>query len=347
MSGLFERLTGLVLLDPAFLVLALLVPLAVWLGRRGGAPAVHFAPFGLLGRGGEAGEGGRDDEGVAVPRSLRQRLLPLPRVLFVAGLLLVVVALARPARREPLPLRSEGLDILLCLDTSSSMTAKDMDPERARLEVAKDAATAFVGGRPEDRIGLVTFARYADLRCPLTKDHRALERILADVETVEGDGPEDATGIGTAAARAAQVLRDGGSRAGVVILLTDGEENVALEGVADEIPPTHAAQLARQLDVKVYGIVVGVGRRDASGDWVRLDTRAVEAVAERTGGAFFEARNAGAVASVYARIDRLEKAPFEEPRYTFEDVFVPFLLAAVLLLLASRLLQVTWLDVLP
>lgn len=332
-------MSHLVLLDPGLLVLALLVPAALWLGRRGGAPAVLFAPLGLL--------GGRSPDGDGVPLSLRQRLLPLPRLLFVLGLLLVVVALARPARREALPLRSEGLDILLCLDTSSSMTANDMDRARTRLEVAKAGAAEFVRGRPEDRIGLVTFARFADLRCPLTKDHAALERILAGVETVEGDGPEDATGIGTAVARAAEVLRSGGSPSGVVILLTDGEENVALEGVQNEIPPTHAAQLAERLGVKVYAVVAGVGRRDAAGAWVRLDTRAVEAVARRTGGAFYAARDAGAVEAVYAEIDRLEKAPFEEPRYRSEDAFLPFVLAAALLLLASRLLQATWLDVLP
>ena len=106
------------------------------------------------------------------------RLLPLPWLLLVAGILLTVVALARPVQHVPLPHESEGIDIMLCLDTSSSMTGSDMDPQRTRLDVARDAAVRFIAGRPNDRIGLICFARFPDLRCPPTPDHGALRRFL-------------------------------------------------------------------------------------------------------------------------------------------------------------------------
>jgi len=368
MNALFESLTGLVLLDPWLLLLMLLVPVALWLRRLQGAPAVRFAPGAFLRRGAGLGtrtandstkgslatDAGRRDDGKEfsrdLPRSWRVRLLPLPRVLQVAGLVLAVLALARPVYRTQLPLETEGIDILLCLDTSSSMTANDMDRRHTRLDVAKSAAARFVEGRPHDRIGLICFARYADVRCPLTLDHEALARFLTQVTAVTSDGPEDATGIGAAVARAAQVL--GGAKTAssrVVILLTDGEENVATEQTPEEIAPVHAAQLCEELDVRVYTIAAGIGNRDRSGGggWVPLDTSQVEHLAARTGGRFFEARDAGAVTGVYEYIDALEKVVLEEPRYKVEERFLPFLIVAVGLLLLSRLLRSTVLEVLP
>jgi Ca-activated chloride channel family protein len=268
------------------------------------------------------------------------RLLPLPRILQLLALLLAVFALARPARREMLPLRTEGIDILLVLDTSSSMTANDMDRRRTRLDVAKAAAAEFVRGRPEDRIGLLSFARYPDVRCPLTLDHEALLGILAGVGTVPGDGPEDATGIGAAVGRAAQVLEGRARRERVVILLTDGDENVAIEGAKGEIAPSHAAQLCAALGARVYAVAVGAGGP-------RFDDTALRAMAQRTGGVFHEARDAGAVAAVYGQIDALEKGGLEKPRYVVEDRFLPFLAAAVLLFLLARLLDATVLGVFP
>ena len=155
------------------------------------------------------------------------RLLPLPWLLQIAGMLLLAWAMARPAERVPLPRESKGIDIVLCLDVSSSMKANDLAADRTRLDVAKGAAAGFVAGRREDRIGLVSFARFPDLRCPPTRDHDALGEFLRDLAMVEGDGPEDATGIGAAVARAAQVLQSGAAQAKVIILLTDGEENIA------------------------------------------------------------------------------------------------------------------------
>lgn len=333
MSALLERLTGLTPRDPAFLWLALLVPLVLVVRalRRTRRPAVAFAPAALLGH----------------VHSLRTRLLHVPRVLQVVGLLLLVFALARPAARVRVADETAGIDILLCVDTSSSMLAQDMDAERTRLAVAKDAAAAFIRARPDDRIGVITFARYSELDCPPTFDHGALAAILADIETVKGEGPEDATGIGAAVARAAQVLRAGGGRSRVVILFTDGEENVAVGDARDEIPPRHAAQLCERLGVRVYAIAAGVGRRGPDGTLVRIDTQPVEDMALRTGGFLGRARDANAVEAVYERIDALETAPIEQARFVLEDRYLLLLVLGLVLLVLGQVLAVTWLEVQP
>ena len=342
MSALLESLTGLAFLDPWMLLLVLLLPLSLWLRRMKGAPAVRFGPGAFLQSGNPLSAGHLE-----LPGSWRVRLLPLPRVLRILGLLLVVLALARPVHREALPFETEGIDILLCLDVSSSMTANDMDQRRTRLDVAKDAAAQFITGRSSDRIGLICFAGFPDLYCPPTLDHDALKAILSEVATVISDSPEDATGIGTAVARAAQVLSHSEAKSRVAILLTDGAENVATARTPDEIAPVHAAQLCEELDVRVYTIVAGIGNPDTSGTWIELDTSQVEHLAQKTGGRFFEARDAGAVAGVYAYIDALEKVELEEPRFKVDERFLPFLIAALVLLLSSRGLESTVLEVLP
>ncbi len=349
MNAIFQALTGLELIDPGFLLALVLLPLALWWRRRRGAPAVPFGPGVFLHH--ADGPGAPTGRGVSaaapLPRSLRARLVLLPRGLQLFAVALAVLALARPVRRTPLPDAQAGIDIVLCLDTSSSMAATDMDAQRTRLQVAKDAAARFIAGRPHDRIGRVSFARFPDLRCPPTLDHRTLDAILADVAMVTRDGPEDATGIGTAVARAVQVLNASEAKARVAILLTDGEENVATAQTPTEIAPAHAGQLAADARVRVYTIAAGIGSRDARGAWLPIDTAQVERLAGRTGGAFFAARDASAIAGVYQRIDTLEKVELQEPKYRLDEMFVPFLLAALGLWWTGRLLSATWLRVLP
>lgn len=331
MNARLEALTGLSLADPELLLLALLVPLALLLGARRGPPALLFAPAPFL---------------AELERELptwRTRLALLPRALWVLGSLAALFALARPVERVPLPREVLGLDIVLCLDVSSSMAARDLDPARTRLAVAKEAAQRFVDARPDDRIGILGFARYPDVIAPPTTDRRALRDLLGGIELVERDGPEDATGIGTALARAAQLLASSTAASKVAILFTDGEENVASALTPAEIAPLHAAQLCRELGVRVYGIVAGAP--DPAG--APLDTRELRQVAEAAGGAFFQVGDAAALASVFAAIDALEKAPLAEPRYRIEERFAPFLLAALALLLASRILGARFLEVAP
>ena len=336
-------LHGVFLREPALLAFAAAAPLAwalarAWdLSRRGRPTAFPYAPAALV-----LADGG--------PRALataRTRLAGLPTALQVAAVACLAVAAARPAARVEAPLVTEGIDVLLCLDVSSSMETADLALGRSRLDVAKEAADRFVAARPGDRVGLVTFARFPEVRCPATLDHDALRRVLAGVVSVQSDGPEDATGIGTAVARAAQALSESGGRSKVVVLLTDGEENVATETAPGEIPPAHAAQWAERLGVRVHAVVAGGGRPGPGGVVTRPDTRALERLAARTGGEFHEAPTAEALSAVYAGIDALERTRCEEPRERVDDRSLPFLLAALLLLVLARLLRATALEVLP
>ena len=331
MSALAAFLRELTLLQPLWLLLALLPPIALLARRRRPEPGIAFAPMALL----------------PVRRGWRARIAALPCWLDRAALLLVVVALARPVRSEPLPPRKRGVDLMLCLDASSSMTADDLDRRRTRFEVAKDAAARFMAARPDDRIGLIAFARFPDVRCPPTLDRRALAATLAATTMVEADGPEDATGIGTAVARAAQALRNGAAKSRVVVVLTDGAENVATAQAPDEIAPLHAAQLARELGVRVHVIVAGIGSPDGRGGFAPLDTRQARRLAEVTGGRYFTARDAAAIEAIYAEIDALEKSDLAAPRLRIVEEFLPFLAAALALLFAGRLLRATLLEALP
>jgi Ca-activated chloride channel family protein len=319
---------GVELLHP-WLLLLMLPAFALLLFHRR-APALPLAVLPVL-------EG--DAPGKSLPTTLRQRLVPLAPILIAGGLLLAVVALARPVEKVPIPLRGQGVDILLCLDVSSSMEEEDLQRGRTRLEVAREAATEFLRGRPGDRVGLVAFARFPDLVCPPTQDHDALRALLHAVEPVKADGPEDATGIGTAVARAAQVLHGGPGRSKVVILLTDGTETVAVEGASSEIAPLHAAQLCERLGVRVHVVVAGAEAGAGTAD--------VRTLAERTGGRFFAARDAGTLAGVYADIDTLERSSIERPRFELVEKYAPFLLCALGLLLAGRFLGTTVLAVDP
>jgi Ca-activated chloride channel family protein len=335
-SALFERLTGCVLLEPGWAVLALFVPLVLLAGRRRASRAVLFGPAALLAADGTAGS-------AALPRTWRTWCAPLPKLLQAAGLVLLVVALARPVRRDRLPMETRGVDIVLCLDVSSSMTADDMDARRTRLTVAADAAARFVAGRPSDRIGLLCFARYPDMRCPPTLDHAALRSVLSGVATVPSDGAEDATGIGTALAAAAQALGGSDAKSKVAILLTDGAENVATAQSRDEIAPLHAAQLCRDLGVRVY--VVAAGARTAA--TAAADLEQVRRVARLTDGRLFPAADAAAVDDVYASIDAIEKAATAQPRYLVEERYAAFAACALGLILAGVVLRTSVLDVLP
>lgn len=315
---------GFTFLDPWWLAALVLVPLALWARRRRGEPAVAFVTAGVALGAAEPGE-------PEVPRTARARLAGAHRFLLACGAALLVVALARPAAVERVPVSAEGIDILLCMDASSSMSGEDLAARRSRLDVAKDAAAQFVAGRPHDRIGLVTFARFPDLRCPPTLDHAALRAFLASAVTVPEDAAEDATGIGTALARSAQALRASPSASRVVILLTDGEENVATARAPGEIAPLHAAQLCREFGVRVYSIAAGPGGAEGggqAGDAARL-----------TGGQHFLARDAAAVSQVYAEIDALERARFDAPRHRVVDRFRPFALAALVVFGAGLVLE--------
>jgi Ca-activated chloride channel family protein len=313
----------------------------LWLGWRRARVALAFAPAPLLDQDLARGVAG------TLPRTLAQRLAALPRLLQAGAVGLAVVALARPVQRVPLPPERLGIDVLLCVDTSSSMAAEDLAPGRSRHDVALELGAEFVQQRAFDRVGFVTFARYPDLRCPPTLDHEAAAELLRGTNLVVKESPEDATGIGTAVARAAEVLARSKAKGKVIVLLTDGEENVATTETPDEIAPLHAAQLCAALSVRVHGIVVGRGNQKPDGRFVALDTTAVQQLAAQTGGKFFAARDAAALQQVYRDIDAIERVAFAEPRTLVVEWFAAPLLGALLLLAVAWSLARRWLEVSP
>ncbi|MGH7542742.1 MAG: vWA domain-containing protein [Gemmatimonadota bacterium] len=293
---------GWTLASPAWLLLLLLLPVAwVWSRRRRRRALVLPALA-------TAGD---------LPRTWRERLRAAPEILRALVFVLGVVALARPQQLEAgRPVTTSGVDIVLALDASGSMKAEDFQP-RNRLEVAKQAAIAFVGDRPSDRIGLVSFAGQAVTQAPLTLDHDAVEDA---VERVQIGALAEGTAIGTALATSVNRLRPSDARSRVVILLTDGVNN------AGQIDPLTAAETARALGVRVYTIGVGTtgeapylledprfGRRYVR-VVVRIDEDVLRDISGRTGGRYFRATDPQALATVYGEIDRLERSPLSGRR---------------------------------
>lgn len=294
---------------------------------------------------------------LAVARTVGQRqglswrlpLAFLPGALLIVALGSMVVALAQPKEVERRIDRSaEGLDILLAIDTSCSMEARDlqaMGQPVNRLEVAKGVMAEFIENRPNDRIGVVVFGEEAFTHVPLTLDHQTLREVLSQVEI--GVAGARGTAIGTAIAVSARRLKQVDNPERVLILLTDGENN------AGRLTPMEAAEAAAAIGVRIYTVgVTGGGRRVGLGRMLmggrdEIDERMMKAVAEKTGGAFFRATSAEALSRVYRTIDELECSPAE----VYEDVeehdwyryaLLPGLLALFLHLIVSNLLLRRW-----
>lgn len=283
-----------------------------------------------------------------------RRVLPVLRLLALG---LLVVAFARPQHVEKEEeIRTEGIDIMLCLDISGSMQAEDFKP-RNRLHVAKSVVADFLNLARNDRIGLVVFAGQAFTQCPLTLDYDVLRGLL---ERVEIGMIEDGTAIGTALANAVNRLKDSEAKSKVVILLTDGENN------SGQIDPVTAAKVAEAIGVRVY--TIGVGKKggapipvqhpvygkiyarnpDGSLLLTRIDEESLTSIADITGGQYFRATDAEALAKIYAQILELERTKFQVKQ--FERANEHFRWAAVpalALLLLELGLAYTRLRVLP
>ncbi|MBI3820091.1 MAG: VWA domain-containing protein [Planctomycetes bacterium] len=301
MNEWLEKSFGFLLADPWMLLFILLIPPALWWRSRRREPAA------LVGNGAMF---------ASLPGTWRVTFAPLPRILQIGSILCAIFALARPVVRERVPLKTEGIDILLCIDLSSSMQATDMDEngQLSRLDLVKAKARNFVEARVNDRIGLLTFAAFPELRCPLTLDHDALLRFIRDTELVKRGSEFDRTGIGLALARGSQIMKNSESRSRVVVLLTDGQENVR------EIEPVEAARLAKQFNIRVY--TIGAGRGDETFFGMQpIDFGELKEVAREADGKFFLARDAGALDETYKAIDALEKVQLSDPRYRYEEKF--------------------------
>ena len=333
--------------DPLFLIVAALAPLVYWLAAR--MPAVlTYSSLALVD---------------VAPRSTRARLAKLPAFLLAAAALVLAVALAGPRTGSATSrIQREGIAIAMVVDRSGSMQARDFvrgDTSISRLDVVKDVFRSFVsgegasGGRPDDLVGLVVFARYADGLCPLTLDHGNLLSILADVEIVT-EQAEDGTAVGEGLAPAVERLRGVEVSSKVALLLTDGVNNVG------DIDPLQAADLAAQHGIKVYAIGAGTtgyapvpakapgGRTVLRQAYVQIDEETLRQIAQRTGGRYFHAADARGLAEVIEEIDRLERSKVSEVRYlSYEYHYAGWVGAGLLLMACAAVLSGTVLRRLP
>ncbi len=280
--------------------------------------------------------------------SLRATFAWLPELLGSVALLLFVVALARPqlVNRER-SIDSEGIDILLVLDTSGSMQAEDYQiGGRAanRLEAAKEVVADFIERRPDDRIGLVVFGSEAFTQVPLTLDHAALTNFLGQVQI--GMAGDKATAVGDALAITGKRLKDLEAPSRIAILLTDGRNN------AGALKPLEAAEALKALGVKVY--TIGMGSAGGGGGFFGmggrsdLDEGTLTAIARTTGAEYFRAADTKALEAVYATIDKMEKSTAKVEEFVHRDErYHPWLAAGLLLLALRLLLSETWLRRLP
>jgi Ca-activated chloride channel family protein len=316
-------------------LLLLLVLPAWWIWRlRRHRPAIVFSRTAALAAGPRAG------------RLVTLSLFLLRNLLLAGG----VVALARPrtgARAENVT--SQGINIVIAIDLSSSMLAQDFQPQN-RMEVAKETVKRFIVGRKSDRIGIVAFAAEALTQVPLTTDYPV---VLAAVDNLAAGQLEDGTAIGTAIATAANRLRDAPGNSRVMIVLTDGENN---RGAID---PRTAAKAAAAFHIRIYTIGVGTegmapvpvgmgvfGLRYENRP-VRIDEALLTDVASTTGGRYFRARDAAALQRIYEQINQLEREPVQTKTYVRYTELFRWPLTIAILALAAELLLMAWRGPLP
>jgi Ca-activated chloride channel homolog len=277
------------------------------------------------------------------PKTIRHYLRHLPFVLEMAAILFFIIALARPQSTTKWEnVTTEGIDIVVALDISTSMLAMDFQPNR--VEAAKKVAMEFISGREHDRMGLVVFAGEAFTQCPLTTDRAVLLNLFGDIKT---GLIEDGTAIGNGLATAVARLKDSNAISRVIILLTDGENN------RGEVAPLTAAEIAKTYGIRVY--TVGVGTmgmapypvQTAFGTQiqqmeVKIDENMLKQIAQITDGKYFRATNNLKLAEIYKEIDRLERSKIDVKEYSQRtEEFLPFALAGLLLLVAGLFLKLT------
>jgi Ca-activated chloride channel family protein len=334
--------------DPLLLLIALIAP-AMFLVASRPASAVRYSSLSIPDRS---------------PRSWRVRLAKLPAVLTALAIVSLAVALAGPRTPDAqTKVSREGIAIMMVVDRSGSMNARDLvkdDLSVDRLAVVKDVFRQFVmggdekspaflksrafgtAGRPDDMIGLVAFAGYADSLCPLTLDHGSLVSMVDDLEIVRTRN-EDGTALGDGLALAVERLRQSKAKSKVAVLLTDGVNNTGA------IDPSRAAELAASQNVKVYCIGAGTdglapfptidpfsGRPVLEPTYVEIDEETLKAIADKTGGRYFRATDREGLSRIYAEIDRLERTEVTEVRYLqYTEHYVSFVVTGLGLMAAA------------
>ncbi len=273
----------------------------------------------------------------------------LPDLLRLAAITLVIFGLARPRSSEEnsRTKSSEGIDIVMAVDVSASMLAKDLRPNR--LEATKTVASEFIQDRPDDRIGVVVYAGESYTQTPLTTDHKVL---LNSLQGIKYGLIQDGTAIGMGLATAVNRLKDSKAKGKVIILLTDGENN------SGEIDPLTATQLAESFNIRTYTIGVGTkgtaptpAAYDFSGNIiyrnlpVNIDEELLQEIADQTGGRYFRATNNNKLKEIYNEIDQLEKTKLEELKfYSYDEKFDHYILLAFGLFALELLLRYTLLK---
>lgn len=315
---------------PLYLLLLLLIPALIWWLRRQQQQRYVVMEMSSL-------------QSTIKLSSWRSRLRPLLPYLRLAALALLIVAMARPQRTlKEEKINAEGIDIVMTMDLSSSMLAQDFKPDR--LEVAKRMAKEFVSQRQYDRIGMVVFAGEAFNQCPLTTDHEVLQNFISQLQC---GLLEDGTAIGMGLAAAVNRLKDSPAKTKVVILVTDGVNNVGY------FKPITAGEIAKEFGIKVYAIGVGsVGEaltpvsRRSDGRFifglapVEIDEDLLRQISKMTGGKYFRATSANDLQQIYRQIDRLEKTKIEVTAIKrYSEEFRWFALAALVILALEFLLR--------
>ena len=310
-------------------LLTLLVPMIgyyVWRTLQGGAAIQISSVAGV----------------VRAPRTVRYYLRHLPFALRAAAFALLVVALARPQDVEQnVRTNAEGIDIMLAIDVSGSMLARDFKPDR--ITAAKEVAGSFIADRYGDRIGLVAFAGEAFTQSPLTTDQSTLQTLLARIRS---GLIEDGTAIGNGLTTAINRLRESDAKSKVIILLTDGVNNQG------QIAPMTAAEIAKAQGIRVYTIGVGsegmapypaidmFGNLTFVNQKVEIDEKVLKAISDMTGGKYFRATDKDKLKAVYNEINQLEKSKIEVTEHiSYHELFLTWVLAALGLLIAEFLLS--------
>lgn len=283
------------------------------------------------------------------PKTIRHYLRHFVFICQMIAIAFFVVVLARPQSSSKWEnVTTEGIDIIIALDISTSMLARDLSPDR--LEAAKNVAMEFISGREHDRMGLVVFAGEAFTQCPLTTDRAVLLNLFKDIKS---GIIEDGTAIGNGLATAVSRIKDSEAISRVVILLTDGENN------RGEIAPMTAAEIAKTFGIRVYTIGVGtvgtapypvqtpfgIELRDVE---VKIDEKLLNEIANITGGQYFRATSNRKLEEIYKEIDKLEKSKIDVQEFNRKsEEFLPFALLGALFLIAALFLRTTFFRTIP
>lgn len=265
----------------------------------------------------------------------------IPFILRIVALALIIVAMARPRSSEVIEkIDAEGIDIVMAMDVSTSMLARDFTPDR--ISASKDIAIEFIAQRPTDRMGIVVFAGESYTQCPLTTDRAALINMMKEVETgLIDDGTAIGNGLATAIAR----MKDSDAKSRVVILLTDGVNN------SGEMSPQMAVEIAKTYGIRVY--TIGVGREGMAPypvmtPWgveiknleVEIDEDLLKQIAAETGGRYFRANDNTKLAEIYNEINKMEKARTTVDSFpVYKELFGKYALWALLAILAELILN--------